>query len=334
MPETPIDSVPELAPHSLLLKSLGYTTTDQLAGAARVAGDLLANYLQIQRQALDDLIRGVPHRPRPFSAGAPKPRALGVRLDRVPRPRKALMMSVAAAQPLPPKVNLVAEMGHIRDQGGRGTCVAHAATASAEHYWRSRGKIIDLSRQFLYWDCKQHDGHVDEEGTWVGVAMPQLQADGCCIEVTWPYVMAQTPGNESQDPAPAAAIAEAPQFKIPSFHQLSPTSILDIKGELARGRCVAFSIPVYNSWYQNDEVTRTGEIVNPIPNEDDVGGHAMCFVGYEDMPTEAGLGGGKFYLRNSWDGNWATESALGTPGFGTIPYSYIARFGSEAYSIE
>jgi C1A family cysteine protease len=335
MPETRIDEVPELSPYLVRLRSLGYRTTDQVVGSAQVAGDLLSAYLKIDRQALISLVAKIPQRPKPrgMQAIPARKRALGVRLERVPRPRRALMMSAEAATPLPPKVSLMAEMQPVRDQAERGTCVAHASTAAAEHYWRSQQKVLDLSRQFLYWDCKQHDGDPNAEGTWIGVAMPLLQSEGCCLETTWPYVPTPVPGNESQDPPPAGAVTDAANYKIPAFYQLSPTSILDIKSELARGRCVAFSIPVFNSWFQNDEVTRTGEIVNPIPNEQDVGGHAMCFVGYEDVADEPDLGGGKFYLRNSWDAYWATESVLGTPGYGTIPYSYIARFGSEAYSI-
>jgi C1A family cysteine protease len=335
MPETRIEDVPKLQPYLVRLRSLGYRTTDQLAGSAQVAGDLLAAYLKIDRQTLDTMMWSIPTRPKPkgVAAAPPKMRALGVRLERVPRPRRALMMSAVSATPLPSKVNLIAEMQAVRDQGQRGTCVAHAATATAEHYWRSQSKTLDLSRQFLYWDCKQHDGDPNSEGTWIGIAMPQLQSDGCCLEATWPYVMTPIADNESQGPPASGASAEAGNYRIPAFHQLSPTSILDIKSELAQDRCVAFSIPVFNSWYQNDEVSRTGEIVNPIPNEQDVGGHAMCFVGYEDIADEPDLGGGKFYLRNSWDGNWATEPVLGTPGYGTIPYSYIARFGTEAYSI-
>ncbi len=336
MPETRIDDVPELGPYLMGLRSLGYRTTDQVAGSAQVAGDLLAAYLNVDRETLDALMNRIPRTPRPtgIQVGPPRVRALGVRLDRVPRPRRAPMMSQVAATPLPPTKDLIAEMQSVRDQGDRETCAAHAAAAVAEHHWRSQGKILDQSRQFLYWNCKQHDGHTEEEGTWIGVAMPQLQSDGCCLETTWPYVMTAIAGNESQDPPPDGARAEAGSYKIPSFRQLSPTSILDIKSELAAGRCVAFSIPVFNSWYRNDEVTRTGEIVNPIPNEQDVGGHAMCFVGYEDIPAEPDLGGGKFYLRNSWNSFWATQSVLGTPGYGTIAYSYIARFGAEAYSIE
>jgi C1A family cysteine protease len=333
MPTTLITDVPALQPYHTALRSLGYATTDQLAGAARVAADVLAAYLKTDQATLTALIHNIPQSPRPALAAAPRPRGLGVRLDRVPRPRRALMRSFSVAAPPPPMVNLIAQMQPVRDQGTRGTCVAHASTAAAEHYWRSQGQIIDLSRQFLYWDCKQHDGHPQDEGTWIGVAMPQLQADGCCLEAAWPYVMNPIPGNESQDPPPAGAIQAALQFKIPSFNQLPPTSVPDIKAELAAGKCVAFSIPVYNSWYLNDEVSRTGEIINPIPNESDIGGHAMCFVGYQDLPGEDALGGGKFYLRNSWDGNWATQSVLGTVGYGTIPYSYIGNNGTEAYSI-
>jgi C1A family cysteine protease len=334
MPTTDISDVPELKPYYGALKALGYTTTDQLAGAVQAASGVLSEYLKIDPEMLYSLVHNIPRRQRTaYTDAAPRFRALGVALERVPRSRRAFMMSASTATPLPPLVNLIAQMRPIRDQGTRGTCVAHASTAAAEHYWGSAGQVVDLSRQFLYWDCKQHDGHPQEEGTWIGVAMPQLQADGCCLEATWPYVPDPIAGNESQDPPPAAAVPQAVPYRIPAFHQLSPTSLQDIKGELAAGRCVAFSIPVFNSWYQNDEVTRTGEIVNPIPNENDSGGHAMCFVGYEDMPDEAALGGGRFYLRNSWNGYWATQSVLGTTGYGTIPYSYIARFGMEAYSI-
>jgi len=334
MPATRITDVQRLAPFMGHLRLLGYTTTDQLAGAARVSGEPLARFLNLKPGDLEDLVRAIPHQEVRFAAAAPASRRLGVRLDRVPRSSRAPLMALGLAAPLPPKISLIAQMQPVRDQGSRGTCVAHAATAAAEHYWRSQGKTIDLSRQFLYWACKQNDGHPDEEGTWIGVAMPQLTTTGCCLEHTWPYSMREIPGNESQGPPPASALAEAPTYAIPGFRELSPTAVQDIKGELAEGRCVAFSIPVFNSWYQNDEVTRTGEIVNPIPGEGDVGGHAMCFVGYEDQSDAPGLGGGRFYLRNSWDANWATEPVLGTAGYGTIPYSYIARLGTEAYSIQ
>ena len=215
----------------------------------------------------------------------------------------------------------------------RGTCVAHSSTAAVEQYLGARGQTLDLSREFLFWDCKQHDGYPNDDSTWVSVAMARLVADGCCLETTWPYVMTPIVGNVSQDPPPPEAATEASKYKIPTFRQMSPTSVGDIRTELAQGRCVAFSIAVFNSWYRNDEVTRTGDIINPIPGEAVIEGHSMCFVGYQDDPADSASGGGRFYLRNSWGPFWATEPTVGTIGYGTIPYSYISAYCTEAYSI-
>jgi C1A family cysteine protease len=73
--------------------------------------------------------------------------------------------------------------------------------------------------------------------------------------------------------------------------------------------------------------------MNPLDGEPILGAHSMCFVGYEDDETDTALGGGKFYVRNSWE-NWASESTIGASGYGTISYSYISRFGAEAYCID
>jgi C1A family cysteine protease len=71
---------------------------------------------------------------------------------------------------------------------------------------------------------------------------------------------------------------------------------------------------------------------NFIPSFVVLDGHAMCFVGYIDLPGNPGLGGGRFILRNSWGTSWGINSPYGA-GYGTLPYRYIARFGAEAYSI-
>lgn len=333
---TLIEDAVELVGHAAALKALGYSTLEQVVGTVDATSNELAAYLNIDSDVLRRKFVRRPEHQEQLTAAAKRPllRSFGVRLDRVPPPRFALMRAPGTQVNLPLEVNLIGEMAAIRDQAERGTCVAHAATAVAEHYWRTTGQIVDMSRQFLYWDCKQHDGDPAGEGTWVAVAMARLVADGCCKENTWPYNPVKNPANESQDPPPASAIVEAGSFKIPSFQQLTPTSVYDIKSELARQRCVAFSIPVFDSWVINTTVEATGEIQNPIPNEAVTGGHAMCLVGYKDDAQNASIGGGKFYVRNSWDSTWGTASVLGTVGYGTIPYSYIAAYCAEAYSIK
>lgn len=334
MPEQKLEDVPQLAPLAPALRALGYRTVQQFVGTASASGPELARYLNLSQSALQSVLSQVA--PAVGAALGPphKRHPLGVRLDRIPRPRYSLMRAPGIASQLPASTNLISQMQPIKNQGDRGTCVAHATGAVAEHYWRGRGQVIDLSRQFLYWDCKQHDGDPNVEGTWVAVAMQRLAADGCCLEQTWPYVPTPIAGNESQDPPPAAALAEAATFKTPEGQQIAATAVTDIKAALAGGFPVAFSIPVFNSWYRNDEVYRTGELVNPLPGEGNVGGHAMCLVGYQDDASATAQGGGRFWIRNSWGTVWASQSVLGVPGYGTIPYSYIAANCTEAFSLE
>lgn len=175
----------------------------------------------------------------------------------------------------------------------------------------------------------------NSEGTWLAMAIPLLEREGCCLEPTWPYNPAPIIGNEGQGPPPGGAQLEAITFRAPGYKRLAPTSVPDIKNELAAGRCVAFSVPVFNSWLRSQWVAYSGDITMPVPGEVRVSGHAMCMVGYIDQPNP-GLGGGRFIIRNSWGTNWGINSSYGgvpTPGYGTIPYAYIDRMGSEAYSI-
>jgi C1A family cysteine protease len=139
------------------------------------------------------------------------------------------------------------------------------------------------------------------------------------------------PGNEGQGPPPGGAQFQALGFRIVSFFNIAATSVMDFRNELLAGRVVAFSIPVFNSWYRSTAVAYSGDITLPIPGEVRVGGHAMCIVGCIDLPDHPEIGGGRFILRNSGDAKWGINSPYG-PGYGTIPYAYIARFGT-AYSV-
>ena len=66
-----------------------------------------------------------------------------------------------------------------------------------------------------------------------------------------------------------------------------------------------------------------------VGNEAAEGGHAVILVGYQDSTSSPG--GGFFIVRNSWGTGWAYASPYG-PGYGTIPYQYIANEASEAFT--
>jgi C1A family cysteine protease len=333
---TSIESVSALSRHEARLKALGYHSLEQFVGAAHASGEALSRYLGVD---VDSLLESLPPEHAALVAttadyvaqGRKFP--LGAARRRIPRRRAAFAVAPAAAAALPPRINMVAQMPPIRDQGQRGSCVAFSSLAVVEHYAGLNGAYVDMSEQFLYYDCKANDGDPDSEGTVLSWSFPLLQRDGCCLEATWPYNPNLIPGNEGQGPASGAALAEAANYRIATINPLSATSVQILKNELARSRCVAFIIPVFNSWYLNNEVTRTGDIILPIPNEQSTDeGHSMCLVGYVDDNTNPALGGGSFILRNSWDSQWGLQSPYGV-GYGTIPYAYMAAYAEEAYSI-
>jgi C1A family cysteine protease len=224
-------------------------------------------------------------------------------------------------------------MPPVRNQGKRGTCVGHAALAATEYHFGQVGQQLDFSEQFLYWNCKQHDGRPNQEGTFLAVAMPLLVSDGCCLESVWSYNPNVTLGNEAQGPPPSRAVSDAAQRKLSHIKQLSPRAVAKIKDELAADRPVAVSLVVYDYCWFADEIRSSGDVTMPFPGDTSNEGHAICIVGYEDLPGEPELGGGRFLFRNSWNSLWGVNCQYGT-GYGTLPYAYLTTYGMEAYSID
>lgn len=215
--------------------------------------------------------------------------------------------------------NYISRLGPIRNQGRRGSCVAHAMCALREfHVTAEPG--IDLSEQFLYWWCKENDGIPTASGTYIATAAQGLKGVGICREATWPYV--RNPGpTEGQGPAPEAATTEAAQFKIDTLTMLPDArDVSRILRELDSGKVVAISIRTYPFW-GDAEISRSGQISLPL-GEDSDEGHAVLLVGY-DPEDES------FIFRNSWDDTWAFESPYG-PGHGSLPYPYVAQDAWEA----
>ncbi len=253
-------------------------------------------------------------------------------------------VTIAHPVELPASVDHRSEMPPVRDQGGRGTCVAFASTAVREHLEIQAGaepEKIDLSEQYLYWWCKEHDGIPADQtpygGTYLSVGFDGLKESGIPEDKVWPYNPQPAQVDESgrtgpdpQGPPPPEAPRKAQEYRTIRTIKLNPTSVNDIKTCLADGKVVAFSIPVFNSWYSNAAVLRYGKINLPFPGETPVGGHAMAIVGYVD--DEKSPGGGYFVIRNSWK-DWGYDSVWG-PGYGTIPYKYIQEFGQAAYSAD
>jgi C1A family cysteine protease len=233
---------------------------------------------------------------------------------------------VEAAVTLPPAVNLITYMSPIRNQASRGTCVAFACTSLNEYIVRRRGTAQNLSEQHVYYETKLIDGSANECGTWQSKAVLVLQQRGQCLESVWPYN--PNPPCNNHGSRPAGARPGGLPYRLSTL-AVSTRNVAAYKAHMARQRPVTLSIPVYNSWYQSAETRRSGRITMRIGNENAVGGHAVCLVGYQDRATSPG--GGYFIVRNSWSTSWASQSPYGA-GYGTIPYKYITDDAWEAYT--
>jgi C1A family cysteine protease len=115
---------------------------------------------------------------------------------------------------------------------------------------------------------------------------------------------------------PPAAVEQAQRFRIAEASPVS--SISDLKRALVQNGPAVAGIALYTSATSGD-VSKTGVIPLPKEKEQMVGGHAIVIVGYDDQASRV-----KFV--NSWGSNWGEE------GFGYLPYAYIAKYMTDAWT--
>lgn len=262
-----------------------------------------------------------------FAPGDIQPQGLGALDEREPGEEKSLPPSFA---PLPPSVDLRAGFGPVRNQGQRGTCVAHAGAAVREYLLQQKPPALEFSEQFHYWDCKQNDLIPNLPGTYIKTSMARLQESGIPLEAAWPYNSNPIPGNEGQGPAPQGAAEAAVKYRITKSTRLVPTDVEGLCQSLSENKPISFAVPVYNYWFA-EPVRSSGDVRLPLPGEPLAGGHAMCMVGYQQ--DEATPGGGYFLVRNSWGTSWASRSAV-EPGYARIPFAYIRQYANSAFNAE
>lgn len=342
----PIDRVPGLdAAQADSLRDLWITTAQQLVGlygtneTTRVR---LAAMLDVPRTALDGLVNTA-QRLIPL-ARSPQDPALAFEVATAGYPLGALLEDPAVAASrtaklpayrgdvrasLPAGCSLLEQLPPLRRQGQRPTCVAFAVLAVREQLEMAAGAPgdLDLSEQYVYWWCKERDGLPGRNGTYLSLGMRCLNETGAPFESLWPYIPIPTE-EPGQGPPPAAAAAGDPGFATEQTQEFRRDDITGMKTCIAEGRSIAFSLPVFDSWFKSSAMARWGVITMPLPAEPPREGHALAIAGYQDEPGAPG--GGYFLVRNSWQ-PWAWDSAW-QPGYGCIPYAYASRYASTVFS--
>jgi len=343
----PLSSVPGLTAAQIKTLSDSWITTAQemvaLASANEALRNRLADALAVDPPTLDGIVQAaqklIPEtrdlRSIELESRAAQTRySLGARLDEPAEVMEQRLnlppyTPLAARAVLPSTYSLLDELPPVRNQGSRSTCVAHAAAAVREQLEIAVGSTpdIDLSEQYIYWWCKGHDGIPKAPGTYVATGMRCLNETGAPSEAAWPYTGWET-GDEGQGPPPALAARGDLAFRTLRTQEFNRRDITGIKTCLSEGRAVAFSVPVFDSWYSSSATSRWGKITLPLAGEKEDGGHAMTLVGFQDDPDAPG--GGYFLVRNSWQ-PWAW-AGVWQEGYGYIPYTYITRHATAVFS--
>lgn len=232
----------------------------------------------------------------------------------------------------------------VRDQGQRGTCVAHAVVACAEGHFSHQ----DLSEQFKYWAAKRHGGDPfpDEEGTWLRCARNALASHGVCEESLWQYNPNPVPGDETQEvpgttpSSQALQDAASRQHKTASYKDISRLNsgkAAMLAQEINNGP-VAVALPVFvdiltdvDNWSWTGACDY-GHVIDPPQFSVVDGGHAVCVCEYH--PSTAGPGGGWFIFKNSWGmqrwSNGSNTPPQGHPqwkaGYGYLSAAYMDEY--------
>ena len=210
---------------------------------------------------------------------------------------------------LPAKVDLRSQCPPVYDQGQLGSCTANAIGGAIE-FEQGKQKIAEWSpsRLFIYYNERAMEGTVDQDaGAEIRDGIKSVNTLGVCPESMWPYNTDAFTNKPS-----ASCYTDAVKNKVVSYQSIAQNLNM-MKGCLASGYPFVFGFTVYDN-FESDTVAQTGMLTMPGKNDQQVGGHAIMCVGYDDSTSH-------LIIRNSWGSSW------GVAGYFFMPYAYATNPG-------
>jgi C1A family cysteine protease len=254
---------------------------------------------------------------RDYTDGEPEIAKIAKKLGVTPSGKKT--------KELPSSVDLRAWCSPIENQGGLGSCTAHAGVGIVEYFeCRAFNKHIDGSRLFVYKTTRNLMGVTGDTGAWLRNTMGALVLCGVPAEKYWPYTD-NKPQFDEEPPSFVYAVAdnyEALKYFChdPLGSNVAGDVVLEnVKRYLAAGIPSMFGFYGFPSFSHSDI---KGGIPYPCPGERAQWGHAVVAVGYDDKKkvknTQCNKTSiGALLIRNSWGTGW------GDQGYGWLPYEYV-----------
>lgn len=201
------------------------------------------------------------------------------------------------------------------DQGNLGSCTANAiAFAYAfDELKQGNHEIFLPSRLFIYYNERMMEGSVDTDaGAEIRDGMKSINRYGVCDEHHWIYDLEKFREKPSKEIYEEAKLAKSLTYAKIDFSKNETESdrIMQLKKSILSGFPFVFGFAVYAS-FETEEVAKTGMVPMPKPNEEMVGGHAVCAVGFDDEKQ-------CFLIKNSYGPNWGLDNYF------YMPYAYVS----------
>lgn len=225
---------------------------------------------------------------------------------------------------LPESVDLRKFCPPVYDQGNLGSCTANALAGCYQirEIEENMKNQFTPSRLFIYYCERNIEGTVNQDsGALMADGIKVITKVGVCDEKIWPYDI-----SKFNVKPPQICYVKALKNKCLTAMAIS-NNIDQLKISLSKGYPIVLGISVYES-FESETTAETGIISVPnINNEQYLGGHAVCLVGWQKINNKE-----YFILRNSWGVGWGYQKS----GYAMIPSEYLANpnLASEFYSIQ
>lgn len=270
----------------------------------------------------------------------PPPRIFNV----VPDRPDARDFRVSAPPPrltaLPPRVDLWEQgiVPEIWNQQSLGSCTGHGGGRALEIERRRQGYTPRTpSRLFLYYVEREIEGTIGEDaGAQIRTCIKAMAQLGVPEEELWPYDI-----REWQKKPIQAAYDDALTHQLTRYTRL--TSVEQICASVAAGKPVVFGFTVFES-FQSPFTATTGVVRLPDRTEKQLGGHCMCFTGYEITCARTNRWGplgrlfrwafnqpsseGYLIADNSWGADW------GMQGRCKMPFEFVTQNAWDFWTVE
>lgn len=234
----------------------------------------------------------------------------------LPTMKFPLFSARVEAAALPPKVDLRPQCPAVYDQGQLGSCTGNGWAGAVEFLTLKQG-LTDFtpSRLFIYYNERVLDNDTPTDaGASISDGAHVVSTQGCPREALWPYDI-----TKFADTPPAPVYQDGLLHLAFQVQQVSQ-DLTSMKEVLADGLPIVVGFTVYKS-FESSTVTSTGIVPMPGHHEQQVGGHCVLVVGYDDSES-------RFIVRNSWGTAWGLE------GYCLMPYAYLTnpRLASDFWS--